>query len=105
MDIDELKGNTADLAGALNDLSDQVGEPPRPLLILQGNALIPFQCYKGMPSFPSNPPRVSFCADQVGDGPDTSEIEAKVASLSAEVADISIDVSLQNFAREAAMAP
>ena len=42
MDIDELKGNTADLAGALNDLSDQVGEPPRPLLILQGNALIPF---------------------------------------------------------------
>ena len=69
-----------------------------------------------MPSFPSNvtrecphslliPPRVSFCADQVGDGPDTSEIEAKVASLSAEVADISIDVSLQNFAREAAMAP
>ena len=57
MDIDELKGNTADLAGALNDLSDQVGEPPRPLLILQGNALIPFQYCKRMPSFPSNSTR------------------------------------------------
>ena len=37
----------------------------------------------------------------IDEGPDTAEFEAQIGRLAAEVQELSVDVSLQTFAREA----